>query len=82
VHEKECHVYIKDTGCGINNIKDIFEPFYSKKSTGTGLGLPIAKNIVERHNGVLKLVSSKPGETIFEIVLPTRGEIGKASNHR
>ncbi|HSR17680.1 MAG TPA: PAS domain S-box protein [Ignavibacteriaceae bacterium] len=81
VHEKECHVYIKDTGCGINNIKDIFEPFYSTKSTGTGLGLPIAKNIVERHNGVLRLVSSKPGETIFEIVLPTRGEIGKASNH-
>jgi len=77
---KECHIYIKDNGCGINNIKEIFEPFYSTKSTGTGLGLPIAKNIVEHHNGILKLVSSRPGETIFEIILPA-GSFGKASDH-
>lgn len=69
----ECHVFIKDSGCGISNIKDIFEPFYSTKASGTGLGLPIAKNIAEKHKGILQLVSSKPGETIFEIILPAGG---------
>ncbi len=76
-----CHIYIKDDGCGIKDKKDIFEPFYTTKSSGTGLGLPIAKNIVERHKGILKLISSEPGETIFEIILPAREEIGKASDH-
>jgi len=79
--DNECHIYIKDSGCGINDNKDIFEPFYTTKSGGTGLGLSIAKNIVDRHNGILKLISSKPGETIFEIILPNRGEIGKTTYH-
>lgn len=68
-----CHIYIKDTGRGIEDTRFIFEPFYTTKSTGAGFGLPIAKNIAQKHNGQLNLFSTKPGETIFELVLPAKG---------
>ena len=64
-----CSIFIKDNGCGIETTEDIFKPFFTTKKEGTGLGLAIAKNITEKHNGDLKLVSSKPGETIFEVIL-------------
>ncbi len=69
-----CYIYVKDNGCGLSCTKNIFEPFVTTKPTGTGLGLPIVKNIVDKHSGTIRLVSSRPGETIFEIVLPTRGK--------
>lgn len=62
-----CDIIIRDNGCGIEDKEKIFEPFYSTKGSGTGLGLAIAKNIIEHHYGSIKLVDSKPGETIFEI---------------
>ena len=64
---------IKDNGNGIpNSIKDkIFQPFFTTKPTGqgTGLGLSLSYDIVKAHGGELT-VSSKPGETVFEIALP------------
>ena len=70
----KCYVYFKDSGKGITNTRDIFEPFFTTKSTGAGFGLPIAKSIAEKHSGQLSLFSSKPGETIFELILPSRAE--------
>jgi PAS domain S-box-containing protein len=66
-------IIISDTGKGIPvDIKSrIFEPFYTTKSSGTGLGLSICKKIIEQHNGSIKLVSSEPGKTMFEIILYT-----------
>lgn len=66
------NIIISDNGKGIPvEIKErIFEPFYTTKSSGTGLGLSICKKIIEQHNGTIKLISSEPGETIFEIILP------------
>lgn len=65
-------IRILDNGKGIPvEIKSrIFEPFYTTKSSGTGLGLSICKKIIEQHKGSIKLISSEPGKTIFEIVLP------------
>jgi PAS domain S-box-containing protein len=60
-------IFIKDNGCGVEADIKIFDPFFTTKSSGTGLGLTIAKNIIRQHNGDLRLVSSRPGETIFEI---------------
>ncbi len=60
-------VLIKDDGPGFDDNIKIFEPFFTTKSSGTGLGLPIAQKIIEQHKGKLRLVSSKPGSTIFEI---------------
>jgi signal transduction histidine kinase len=63
---------VSDTGKGIppEIEKRLFDPFFSTKETGTGLGLPIAARIVERHGGVLQY-QTRPGRgTTFGIVLP------------
>jgi PAS domain S-box-containing protein len=65
-----CFIYFKDNGSGIKNYQKIFEPFYTTKANGTGLGLAIVKKIIEEHNGVINLIKSKKGETIFEIKYP------------
>jgi signal transduction histidine kinase len=63
---------LRDTGPGIppENLARIFEIYFSTKPGGTGLGLPIAKKIIEEHRGTLT-VSSAPGQgTTFTISLP------------
>lgn len=63
---------IKDNGIGINyeNIKDIFTPYYTDKKHGTGLGLAISKKIINDHEGMIKVKSSKKTGTIFSIYIP------------
>ena len=62
-------IKIKDSGPGISedNLDKIFEPMFTTKTTGTGLGLVICKSIVEQHGGTIS-VSNKP--TAFSIKLP------------
>jgi signal transduction histidine kinase len=67
-----CTVVVRDTGPGIppEHQERIFEPFFSSKSGGTGLGLPIAKRIVEAHGGTIG-IESRPGEgTAVTVTLP------------
>jgi two-component system, NtrC family, sensor histidine kinase HydH len=69
---KNAVIRISDTGSGITNdkLERIFDAFYSSKPDGTGLGLPIAKKIIEGHGGKIQ-VSSEPGKgTSFTITLP------------
>ncbi|MFH1703882.1 MAG: HAMP domain-containing sensor histidine kinase [Nitrospirota bacterium] len=66
------YVMIKDHGSGMDKetLENIFTPFYTKKSGGTGLGLPIAKKIIEGHKGKIR-IDSKPGagtEVIIEFL--------------
>ena len=66
---------VTDTGIGISpeKIDQIFTPFYTDKNRGTGLGLTIAKNIVEQHHGVIA-VTSRPDEgSTFSVTLPVNG---------
>lgn len=67
-------VKIIDNGSGMLEEvqKEIFNPFYTTKEIGkgTGLGLDVAKKIVEKHNGTLKLLESKKGRTVFEVCIP------------
>ena len=71
-------VKVSDTGIGISqeNLPFIFDEFFRIKSketqhiTGTGLGLPIAKRIIEAHNGCVKVVSELGRGTTFSIFLP------------
>lgn len=74
----EIIIRIRDNGTGISEeeLKVIFEPFYSTKETGkgTGLGLSVTLGIVESHNGTIT-VTSKQGEyTEFTVTLPLETE--------
>ncbi|MCL1980064.1 MAG: ATP-binding protein [Proteobacteria bacterium] len=63
---------VTDTGLGIpeDKIEQVFTPFYTDKNRGTGLGLCIARNIVDKHQGSISL-SSRVGEgTTFRVILP------------
>lgn len=68
---KQVCVYITDTGSGISEEDQtrIFDPFFSTKSMGegTGMGLDIVKKIMERHQGDIKIVESRPGKTTFRV---------------
>jgi len=69
----------KDTGHGIaeENLKKIFLPFFTTKSegVGTGLGLPIVKDIVEQHNGHLTLESQVGQGTTITVHLPVAKDV-------
>ena len=65
-------VEITDTGGGIpvDVLDNIFNPFFTTKNTGTGLGLALTRKIVEKHGGQIK-IRNKIGEGVtFEIDLP------------
>jgi len=63
---------ITDSGVGIEKemMDRIFEPYFSTKDAGTGLGLPIAKKIVEDHGGTIRAGAGKNGGTKIIIKLP------------
>ncbi len=67
------------TGMSLETISRLFEPFYSTKGiTGTGLGLWVSKEIVDRHHGHIAVRSrlaagGVPGKTIFRVFLPSAG---------
>jgi signal transduction histidine kinase len=78
-------VDVTDTGPGIppEVLPRIFEAYFSSKKTGTGLGLPIAKRIVEEHGGTLE-VFTEPGRGTrftawFPIPVPARAEAAAAA---
>jgi len=63
---------VADTGKGIppEAEKRLFDPFFTTKEFGTGLGLPIAARIVEKHRGALQYQSKVDSGTTFGIILP------------
>lgn len=65
-------IQISDTGCGIpqDDLPKIFEPLFTTKQTGTGLGLPSCKQIVEQHYGTIGVSSAVGRGTVFNISLP------------
>ncbi len=63
---------LKDNGHGIqqSDLKHIFDPFYTTKESGSGLGLAVVKSIIEGHNGTVTVESAKDEGTVFKISLP------------
>ncbi len=68
------HIYVDDSGPGVaSEQRDrLFEPFYTTKAQGSGLGLPISHAIVSQHGGRIELGRSPLGGARFEVVLPRR----------
>ena len=71
---REVTISIQDSAVGPASYETIFEPFFTTKPKGMGLGLPIAKSILESHGGKLR-GGPAPGGTgsIFEFTLPVVG---------
>lgn len=67
-------ILVADNGRGIlEEDKDkIFEPKFTTKSSGMGLGLPMVKNIIETYNGAITFTSEKEKGTVFKIILPKK----------
>jgi signal transduction histidine kinase len=71
VARNEARVSVRDEGEGLapQDLERIFEPFYSTKDEGTGLGLTIARRIARAHGGELKVESTPGGGTTFRFAL-------------
>lgn len=65
-------IQVSDTGVGMNKITQarVFDPFYSTKETGRGLGLAAAQGIIMNHGGAITLESAEGKGTTFSLVLP------------
>jgi signal transduction histidine kinase len=69
-------ITLMDTGSGIasGDLGNIFDPFFSTKETGTGLGLPLSLGIVEAHGGSLSVFSREGAGTTVILELPLDSE--------
>ncbi len=65
-------VSISDQGCGVpkENIKKIFDPYFTTKDRGSGLGLTAAYSIIEKHHGYIQVESEAGTGTTFSVYLP------------
>lgn len=75
--ESRVRIEVHDTGCGMPTDIDPFEPFVTSKPEGTGLGLPVALQIVQAHGGTLRHEPAEGGGTIFSLELPRRDRFSR-----
>jgi signal transduction histidine kinase len=73
---------IRDSGMGIppEYMDKLFDPFFSTREGGIGLGLPIAHRIVDQHHGRIEVVSTPHEGTLFTLYLPVDQEEKDAKN--
>jgi signal transduction histidine kinase len=66
-------ITVEDSGIGIEpqNLDRVFDAFFTTKSHGMGMGLPIRRSIVESHDGHLSVAPAQPHGSIFQVSLPT-----------
>ncbi|MEJ2641555.1 MAG: ATP-binding protein, partial [Desulfosarcinaceae bacterium] len=70
--EEDLWIIFEDEGSGIPTsvIEDIWDPFFTTKEQGTGLGLGIVKNIIEAHHGIIRIDNKTDAGTRVSIKLP------------
>jgi PAS domain S-box-containing protein len=69
--EKKCYICIEDNGCGIDEefLKKVFDPYYTSKPNGMGLGLATSQNIIHTHEGKIDVETRVNKGTRFKIEL-------------
>lgn len=72
-------IAVGDNGCGMTEVQldHIFDPFFSTKFTGRGLGLPTVRGILTAHHGALKVQSEHGVGTTFTVLLPHQATVEK-----
>lgn len=73
---KQLAIEVEDTGHGIDpeDVGKIFDPYFTTKSSGTGLGLAVVHKIIESHQGDIKVRSTPEKGTLFTLILPVAKE--------
>jgi signal transduction histidine kinase len=68
------YVGVQDTGPGLSpeTLSRLFEPFYTTKPNGMGMGLTICRSIVESHGGRLWASAGQPHGALFQFAIPAR----------
>ena len=71
--DDDVEVRVTDSGCGVTPEQEsrLFEPLYTTKPDGLGIGLAICRSILEYHNGRLWFERDDDGQTVFSLTLPT-----------
>jgi signal transduction histidine kinase len=86
VADESVAIEVRDTGPGIpsEKLKSIFEPYFTTKAEGHGLGLWIAQQIATAHGGTLRALNAEAGGAIFSISLPLvrAAQIGDARQEK
>ena len=72
IGDNDIAVTVEDTGTGIDqtDLERIFEPFFSTKPEGMGMGLSICRSIVEAHGGRITGSPASGGGSVFQVILP------------
>jgi signal transduction histidine kinase len=80
IGDKDIAVTVEDTGTGIDqsDLEHVFEPFFSTKPQGMGMGLSICRSIIEAHGGRITASPARGGGTVFQVSLP-RDESSQAT---
>jgi len=83
LHRLVASIEIEDNGPGVpDDIQEtLFYPLVSGRNDGTGLGLPLAQDLVSRHDGLIEY-HSRPGQTVFMLRLPINAELSAADQAR
>jgi signal transduction histidine kinase len=65
-------VTVEDSGSGIDqaDLERVFEPFFSTKPEGMGMGLSICRSIIEAHGGRIAVAPARDGGSVFQVRLP------------
>ena len=81
--ENFAQLSVSDRGSGIpeDKLKDVFEPFFTSKAEGMGMGLSIARTIIEAHHGLISAKNRDHGGASFRIKLPLRTDGAGSAGH-
>lgn len=72
VGDRRAFVAIIDNGAGIDpaDAERLFTPFFSSKPTGQGIGLTLAREVLDRHGATYRLATHADGQTVFAVAFP------------